>query len=692
MTPKRISHWLGERPLGFGADAEGKAPVDDLLQMAVGARWLKETVLASSSDEATGTSSISVSIEGPWGSGKTSFVYLFKQALFKDIQDGTLPVWIDFNAWQCSGIGAGPWEAIAYRIGEALYRRVHAEACRIHRDKSVSEKKIVVGSPRRRGLTVPIDVAELADERLAWQEVARILSEKIAKEDWHPCLKLFADAPTKINGRGGGWGGVAMEIGLGATGVAAGLAAGPVGWGAALTGSGQALNTIQKATKARAEAKKSLQRLEGLPWGVDTREFVEHLGLLAEVLVPHSSQFRLIVLMDDVSRLPPGDLLKILDALSYLRELPRTLVLLTMDAEGLAQLEAEMPAHFLGRSERFVSKIVHTRYRLSPVDNAALARFGNQFFSDLGISSAFAPGIETNPIRRLLAGGVQTPRGMKRSLAWLWGRIVTDGPLLEWCRRVPSHPDLAIVLSVLVDIHLFTEGLINGEEIDKRVRTARDALLHFSCQPWDGQTWPDKGGARPFSPKEAPLVAWIRYLQLSFFTGGRPDPQRLETPKVVWRRWSEDWPFGRCEVWKAPTEGDINDIVQGENISDLLTLVEDLEKLLEIRWISNISAAARHVWLGADEPAPVTFQDTINRWSDADALTQVAMSRRVSRKTETAARMLLRIFHPDTASRVDADGELLKAGLDAATNGNGERLFSWIVKLAETLHLRGAKS
>jgi hypothetical protein len=708
MSLSIMPAWLWERPLGaapFDAEDEDSTPragagVLDLLEMNQPAERLAESLLACRDQVAAGAGSHCVSVEAPWGAGKTSFLHLVWRKLLARMPRGGGPVWVEFNAWQSSSMATGIWAAIAYRIGEALYRRVHRAAIAA---KKRGETTLALASPRRQPQMTSIPTAELAEERLHWLQVASIVARDIGPEDWHPCLGLFADAPSKIPGPGGGWGAAALEGTRGLLSIAGTLSpvlspadptAGIVTAVAAraLDAGAKAVAAKKKASSEKRDEKKGAERKAAWPstWGVDTREFVALLGRLCGALVPHPHKWRLAVVIDDVSRVAPEELRGIFDALSYLRELDDALVLVTLDEPALAELEAQLPPHVRRQGEKFASKVIHFRYQLPPVHAGLLGRFGDRFLSDLGLPAALPAGSDEHPVRRLIHGGVRTPREMKRALAWMWMRLTLDDNLLAKCQaQAGTGGGVSPVLALLVDLHLFTERLLSAEELDLRARAARNVLLRFSHQPWDGQDWPDRGGSRDFTGEELDLVAWLRYLRLAQFAGLKLDKARLEVAQSVWARWCADLAAGDATTWVfAASAKELRRIVTKEDLPAVLTLFDpERIQMVRVKWAILISSSARFFWLTAEDAGtPTTFREVLDRWYDADALAQAVLSDRVRQKAAALAAILLHVLHPGALKEIDPSRRILQAALGRAVSEDvATSLARLAIELAHTM-------
>jgi len=641
-----VPSWLEERPLDAGAAK------NDLLDMAAPSEWLASALLRSWCDEPTHTNSLSVSIEAPWGAGKTSFVHLVQKHLSNALSHQGEPIWVELSAWQSGSLAIGAWPAIAYRIGEALYGKLHRAAIA---SRKAGEPTIRVGRPRDPSQMVELDVAPLADERFHWLQVALVLSQVVKGDDWHPCLKLFADAPSKVPGHGTGWGQGSVEIVRGAIDiggtVAGGVLAGPGAAVTLLAAAGKAVDASGKAVSAFT--KKTL--LEGPPWGVDTTEFVQHLNRLCAVLLPHVKKWRVAVLIDDVARVGPTELRSVLDALSYLREMQRVIVLVCLDDAAIERLETQLPDHLRGRGEKFISKVIHTRYKLANPDPGLLGRFADRLLADMGLPSAFEAASAENPTRRLLSGGVRTPREIKRALTWIWSRLSSDESALRRCRQRSNGE----ILSLLVDLYLFFEGLLSAEDLDARIRPRRAVLLRFERQPWDGQIWLDRRRAIEDSTPEANLVAWLRTLRLAQFAGLELNGRRVEEAQSVWGAWCADLSAGGSDPLKLSK--------LNRRLSDLPTYLRpDAIEHGPLPLLCAVSSAARTLWLGAHDAPPRSLQEVLDRWHDADALVQTILSPQAAPMMIAAASMLLHVFHRPVVKAIDQQGTILQSALSRA--------------------------
>ena len=151
---------------------------------------------------------LAVSLEGPWGSGKTSFTNMVIQTLRQSSAKGP-PVVVRFNVWQSGSMALTEWSALAYRIGEAIYTEIHR---RCRQNIAAGEPRLSVLPPslvarrlgplERAGAALEIDCSGLEDPRLHWIEVATRIADAVPAEHWHPALALFCDQRTDLAVRG----------------------------------------------------------------------------------------------------------------------------------------------------------------------------------------------------------------------------------------------------------------------------------------------------------------------------------------------------------------------------------------------------------------------------------------------------------------------------------------------------------
>lgn len=663
--------WLEETPIGN--------PDHDRLGFRVPAERLASSLRAAhptrNAHQPERRASFVFTIEAPWGSGKTSFSNLVASYLNErdsspaGAESWSSPVLVDFSAWQSVSMGLKPWEALAYRIGEAFYRRLHRLCLEIaHNEKRHLLGALHIGNPRH--LLAPPSRAEepliaLGDQqvrsarwfgepRIHWLEVAFRLAQAVDSKHWDPCLKIFADAPSKLAGR---------ELGRDeAVESLAGLFGGAL---SAATGSAKgAISSVTDATRTLLRRR----LLEGPEWGVDTREFARALDRLIYVLHPRPRHWRAFVVIDDVARLPESELPSILEAVTYLREIhdiavavavpPRVVESLQrIHAPGVPRTDERAPD-----GESFLAKLIHVRFPLPKPDDADLSRMMAEALGDLSVSTTIA----SNVVRHFLSKRTATPRQMKQALQWIWFRFLAspgfaapvcgealagdfDQEMLEW------------ILTLLLDLHLHTQHRVLDEVPFQDLHERRKMFLYYSVQPWDLRDWRDHFGCawaawKSDSPESVDLLATIRLHDLLVEYDHPQEASAVEAGQRAWRAWQlrlgQENELGLSEelLQEAPQ-------VLWEHLTGRLR--RSFPDRLFLR--AELASTARYHHFADDEPRlgePETFARMARFvYLDKDVLWRVASRPGTAPETAAKAWILLSFVAPSLARR---HGDTLK--------------------------------
>lgn len=666
--------WLEDRPI--------QREEDDRLGFQASAMALARQLTATRKQH--GSQSLTVSLEGPWGSGKSSYSHLLIQQLkSKDLVGEHPPFVVRFNVWQSGTMALSPWGALAYRIGETFYRDFHQRCLDLPKNR-----RITLGCPgylagdrdsKRRMIQIDPENAELKDSRLHWIEVAHRLSLAVPKKEWAPSLKLFADAPSKVPGRRLGWrqGGLDAFLSMGQ----AGLSVASGGIDDAISSTGQAASTLLQK-----------RLIEGPAWGTDTLEFVEQLDQLLAVLHPAATSWRCILAVDDVTRLDPDELPSVLETLGYLRELRNVLVLLSLDEWLVYKLHTmgrehtsahppaveqnqqqnqerartstpaptttptSTPARAKQPAEPFLTRLVNLRTQIPQPRPGELGKMLGSYFEDLKLPVIWA----SAAARQLLARGIQTPRQVKRALLWLWIRLGEIGTSTMGAGRFDGS-----LLHLLLDIYLLSEG--HGSNIDLGKWSAhRSLLLQLKVQPWDLRHWFDKnlledfdrlGEQWPIDDHDADsathsigqaltqleerarsLAAHLRLLAMV----AQLDTEHLDHCRLEARREFVQWQ----ETLSGLSQGFIEAIGSKDQNALLTAWARLLHQVLgasTIRIFIELTSIARYFQLidETDEDATVV----LGRWFDYDGIIRVSEDPEVGQELRELAHIVLNLVN-----------------------------------------------
>jgi hypothetical protein len=669
--------WLEEAPIGH--------PDHDRLGFRVPAERLASSLRAAhptrNADKPERRASFVFTIEAPWGSGKTSFGNLVASYLNEPNSSPTgteswsSPVLVDFSAWQSVSMGLTPWEALAYRIGEAFYRRLHRLCLEIgHHDKGHLLGTLQIGNPRH-FLAAPskaeeplIDVRDehlrsarwFGEPRIHWLEVAVRLAQAVESQYWDPCLKIFVDASSKLVGRELGHDeGIESLAGLfgGALSVATGDAKG-------------AVSSVTKATRTLLRRR----LLEGPEWGVDTREFARALDRLIYVLHPRPRHWRAFVVIDDVARLPEEKLPSILEAATHLRELhdiavaiavpPRVVESLQrIHAPGVPRADEHPPD-----GESFLAKLIHVRFPLPKPDDADLSRMMAEALGDLNVSTTIA----SNVVRHFLSQRTATPRQMKQALQWLWFRFLSSpGFAAPVCREALAgdfdQEMLEWMLILLLDLHLHTQHRTLDNIRFQDLQERRRMFLYYSVQPWDLRDWRDRFGCawaawKSDFPESLDLLAAIRLHDLLVEYDHPQEASAVEAGQRAWRAW-------QLRLGQAD-EFDLSEELLRATPQDLWNhLMSRLDHDFPDRLFerAQLASTARYHHFAGDEPRlgePETFARMARFvYLDADVLWRLANGQGTAPETAAKAWILLSFVAPSLARR---HGDSLKRNVQTA--------------------------
>lgn len=658
-----------DRPPEWLEEAAIVRPEQDRLRMKEAARDLASALREAHPTWSSGApdrrKSFVVTIEAPWGSGKSSFAnlvagYLRETEESSEDLSWQSPVVVDFSAWQSVSMGGSPWEALAYRLGEGFYRRLHRLCLMIATSSRRNRKKLApslqIGNPRfylgqPRDVATPLlpvekNVLESArwfgEPRLHWREVAFRLAQSVPSENWDPCMKLFVDAPSKLAGREMGRD-EAFDTFVGLMTSSLSVVKGE--FGDAISGVGGATRTLLRR-----------RLLEGPEWGIDTREFARALDRLIYVLHPRPRHWRAFVVLDDVARLPESEFPAILEALTHLREIHDIVVMVNLPPRALDTLRRlrapGVPVSEDGADgESFLTRLVQVRFPLPRPDEPELSRMMADALGELRVPAHVADKL----VRHYLDKEAATPRQLKQLLQWLWFRLRnSDGGSsirLDAFAATPQQK-LEWLLTLLIDLHLHAQGRNLEDRALDRICERREILLHAPVQPWDLRAWRDGMGVQSEwcdVPEGRELLATVRLQELLWECGERRIEAGLELGRRAWRAWQ--FRLGEDNELKLSPQ-----LLRSE--PDELMLHLSRQVFSEERVVrAQLAGVARYHHFAHDEPdlaEPEAFARLARFWYfDSDALWAVASRPGAEPKTAARAWILLSWVTPAVARRFD---------------------------------------
>lgn len=428
-----------------------------------------------------------VSVEGPWGSGKSTFAEMV-WSQWRLANPGIEPVRVRFNAWLSTPEDGSAWPVLARRIGQELYTRLRGPVAPGQKNLDLRLRR-----PARPGdepLRVLLD--EVGDPRQHWTEVAWRLHQSIDARDWHPCLTLFGEGESKLAGRGLG-----TREGLGllfqTVKAAARLKGEPM---AVLTDLSGVVAALGEAWRARAHRPDMM-----------SDEAVALLDRLIECLHPLHTRPRVWLEIEDISRLDEQRLRGLLSSLAWLEGLRGVVVVLVLDREQADDVLQNGPS-----GEGALVRSLHLRQRVPAVLPRHWIRLVERWAEDQGLTRERI-GPLASELGDLWHGhGVVTPRHVKRGLVWMHQRLsAPEGPSLADLTR-PA-------VLALGAVWLRQEGLVDLGGLGQILGQIGPAgLVDLPRQLWSNRAWPDGLAAQlgGVSQEEGRALLWkIRWVEVA---------------------------------------------------------------------------------------------------------------------------------------------------------------------------------
>lgn len=626
-----------------------------------------------------------LSIEGAWGWGKTSFSQMLSQSLLdavdRDVEQpesGRRPVVVEYNAWLSGPHDGRHWTALAMRIGEAivqraqsryleklrdhdavLYRRVLSmdpdkkdRRLRCLRRKLASAVPLAVGHPDLDSKEPRLDLklpprAQVFDPRTPWTDWAWQLSQAVPAEQWRPFFGLFNDSPSKLPGRGlSHQQALDVLVDMGARSTEAALKGSQVA----------ALGAPVAATRQLVAA----YRGDGVPAEPESQEFVRALDDLCRVLHHEARGWRLVVRIEDVSRLGNEGRDALLEALAYLRQLKGCLVLLEIDRREADRVlvEARAGPHGEGRLTKTIdlrTEVPESRWheRVELIATWLRANLGFQPEEPADASLAAVVRASAHGLARWCQQHeVASPRELKRLLRW----IDAHAPRLH---RLPIRAPG--ILLTLAELYRHSALGVAGDTILAALQAQEDLpeqLVELPAQPWDQRPWPDQTttllpvatGWWEQQPADVrALVGAIRGFVLVLHLCG-PDSQVSTTAeKQCWERLAGHLQALRgrnplaASILRLRVEDRPGLMFQG--LLDGIGANLSKDRVSELRDTGSLVELMGHLDLRLAPPSE-SFSAIIERWYDGAGLVE-ASSRRPADEVLDCTLLLLGLFHGD---------------------------------------------
>lgn len=440
-----------------------------------------------------------LSVEGPWGCGKSSWIDLLLGELGR-ANSKQAPLEIHYNPWVEGDGRAGHWALLADQIGERLYRGLqqelwpHARRLRPSFFRSARAQGLRVGlvrtdDPHDR---LFVEVEAGADPRLPWRELAWRISHAVGAADWDPSLALFADPHSRLIGRG-----MQADEGLSWAGrLAAAAAMAPISPTDATSTAGEALAALARARRQAAEVPPP-----------ESARFLELLNRLLSRLGPlaPAGQPRLVIVLEDLGRLGDEAFLAAIRSLTWLVRLHGALIILALDQDQAQRLLPGPAAH--GREEA-LARLIHLRQPVPRVSLASLAPLVEAFLE------ARVPGLADEGgtlLARTLVWmwwktGVQTPRMVKRGLTWLDARLSGT--------QAPTQAAGILAVGALMP---WQWGLVSMEALlrNEALRTIVMGLSEVPRNPLTGSAWRVRSRTSDGGDEQRHAVGSLRLLELA---------------------------------------------------------------------------------------------------------------------------------------------------------------------------------
>ncbi len=632
--------WLTDQPIDD--------PELDQLQFTETARELVELLNQPAEAERSGHRAFVATVEGRWGMGKSSLINLIVGELRERCQ--VEPLLVRFDAALSAPDRGSPWEALAPRIGRAVFERLRAQA-------RETQRRAAAGPDRGwLWLHIPDQPAPLKlpastflDPSASWLELALVLFiEGCSLGAWHPCLELFLDRGEELPGRQ--------------------RAASPPGrlampWEHRRVGDRVAVSCEEFADRLR-ELLTVLERVNTPPLAGDAP------------ICPPDPTWSLVIQIENVGRLGEPQQRRLLDALSYLRRVDRTLVLLDWTRAPWRRAPTER------RSERWEDDLLkridlHLPVPVLRAENRQ--QMVQRWLVEGGLAedrSARARHLSMKLVVLFEDLQLDSLRELKRALSWLhrcvirWRRF-DEGrarhTLASWltARDTAAEDDLwrdrlVELLRFLVQVHVWERTRERPPELPT---PEHQVFTHLPRLLWTGHWWPDDLEDAPLGPADwcahdelRAMVEQVRRARVIEELGLSRDlaaPQgaaqeilsRLERQEELLRERAltrADHPLGWVPTFLRSHPGpwraeDVYVYLRGREDLDLFGSVQNLISELrtvqrELRYMPRESVAS--------PPQEDTPDTILTRWMDRSALDATWARLERQARSEACADML----------------------------------------------------
>ena len=512
---------------GFLQEHPIVAPGQDKLDFRPPAEALARSLLARA--PLASSRGFVVSLEGDFGSGKSSFANLLRAELHKaqmdhagriapsslderspDVIENPLeaeeryaPILVPLNVAQIESHKVSLWSVLALRIGRELYHDLHRRLQRWRLTPIASPHDIRMGTPNPALIQVLRPPSELGgrgnivgdpsagplllDQRVHWTQVARLLSLDLdPREHWDPCLNLYADAPSKLPRQG-------LEqaefLSMLTEGILASVKA-AFGTRGAVSAANDAKNLLERLIAGR--------ELPATEIEFDSDEFAGELGILLRAIKYEAAPYRAVVILEDIGRASDEVQKQLPVLLSHLRRVPGLLAIATFDPAALKLLEGNVVPSARTPDRQGLLRYLDLRWRVPRPGPRALGRLAASLVEalpfqggDISLELARLAGVFSEP--------PGTPREVKGRLRWLWAALILndglaleedDPGLLAWIAESPTERFVPCA-QLLLTSKDFALGQVDEAALLDAARSGSGFLTRFPRRPWDHGIWGD---------------------------------------------------------------------------------------------------------------------------------------------------------------------------------------------------------
>ncbi|MBZ0275597.1 MAG: TIR domain-containing protein [Anaerolineae bacterium] len=346
-----------------------------------------------------------IAIDAPWGTGKTSLMYMLQEELESGKGD-FIPVW--FNAWKYDQ-EESLWAALALTILREVRNRLRRRA-RFRLWLSSLDREKVIRSATR-GLVYAVMVFAVGLVALWLFSEWSVNGLQPGKDDNLPLIGILGTLAQLFSAAGG--------LSISILGV---IIAGVVG--------AQIYNRYLKFDL-------------NITQYIKQPDYGERVGFLGEFdndfrrivrTVTQSGKNPLVIFIDDLDRCEPPKSVEIIEAINVLIDSQYCVYIIGMDSRGVAAsienkyadlkgfYESDSDPGGLTLGQQFLEKIIQINFRIPPITETAIAGFIDQNLH----TTPGAPSVDSPELRQTLERSIDgldyNPRRVKRLLTELLNR------------------------------------------------------------------------------------------------------------------------------------------------------------------------------------------------------------------------------------------------------------------------------